>query len=245
MINIDNIYFSLPNGLEIIKGISGNIAQGDFVVLLGGNGSGKSTLIKLLNRHYIPSKGNIEIDGTNINTYSRNEYEISVITLTQFVRESLFFDLTIAENAILVETSYNPSLRKQFKKKSFLTDLKSYLGEFNSKLANSLDQPLYNLSGGEQQILAFALYLKHQPKLLLLDEHTSALDPKTAAKVMSFTNKIIKEKNLTCIMTTHNLDFALEYGNRVLALSEGKVVYDSQENDEGRYERAFLLEKCY
>lgn len=245
MINIDNIHFSLPNGLQIIKGISGNIAQGDFVVLLGGNGSGKSTLIKLLNRHYLPTEGKITIDGTNINKFSRNEYEISVITLTQFVRESLFFDLTIAENALLVETSYNPKLRKGFNKEKFLKELKPYLGEFNTKLAESMDQPLYNLSGGEQQILAFALYLKHQPKLLLLDEHTSALDPKTAAKIMSSTNKIIQEKGLTCIMTTHNLDFALEYGNRVLALNEGKVVYDSNENDEGRYDRAFLLEKCY
>jgi putative ABC transport system ATP-binding protein len=245
MIDIKNIKFNLPNGLKIIKGIDFHVKSGDFIVLLGGNGSGKSTLIKLINRHYLPTEGAVKIDGKNINKYSRSEYEISVITLTQFVRDSLFFDLTIAENAIMVETAYNPMLRKNFKKKIFLAELKIYLGNFNDKLATALNEPLYNLSGGEQQILAFALYLKHQPKLLLLDEHTSALDPKTAAKVMDFTNKIIQEKKLTCIMTTHNLDFALEYGNRVMALNAGRVVYDSEVTPEGRGERAFLLEKCY
>jgi putative ABC transport system ATP-binding protein len=245
MINIDNVQFTLPNGLEIIKGLSCTIEKEDFVVLLGGNGSGKSTLIKLLNRHYLPTQGTIEFDGKDIKKYSDSEYAISVITLTQFVRESLFFDLTIEENAQQIALAYDPYLRKHFKKKPFLADLKKYLGEFNEKLAQGLKEPLYNLSGGEQQILAFALYLKHQPKLLLLDEHTSALDPKTADKIMQFTGKIIKEKKLTCIMTTHNLDFAIDYGNRVLALNDGRLVYDSRVEPKGRGNRKFLLAKCY
>jgi putative ABC transport system ATP-binding protein len=123
--------------------------------------------------------------------------------------------------------------------------LQAYLRGFNAKLGDALKSPLYNLSGGEQQILAFALYLCHQPELLLLDEHTSALDPKTAAKIMQFTANIIKEKKLTCIMTTHNLDFAVEYGNRVIALNEGNIVFDSQDNESQKIDRQLLLEKCY
>ena len=101
------------------------------------------------------------------------------------------------------------------------------------------------MSGGEQQILAFALYLQHQPQVLLLDEHTSALDPKTAAKVMAFTAKTIAEKKLTCVMTTHNLDFALEYGNRVIALNQGELVYDQLKNTDEPIDRNFLLTQCY
>jgi len=242
MINIDNATFTLPQGLSILKGISCEIKTHDFIVLLGSNGSGKSTLIKLLNRSYKLSSGTIILNGQNIEKFSDNVYAKKTITLTQFVRESLFFDLTIEENALMIETAYTP---EQFSRKKFTEHLKDYLYGFNAKLVDSLKSPLYNLSGGEQQILAFALYLRHQPDLLLLDEHTSALDPKTATKIMQFTADIIKEKELTCIMTTHNLDFATQYGNRVLALNDGKLVFDSLDNEAQRFERQFLLEKCY
>lgn len=245
MIKINDLQFNLPNGLTILKDINCTIHPQDFVILLGSNGSGKSSLIKCLNRHYLPSQGSIELDGKDIKQYSDSEFALSVSTLTQFVRESLFFDLTIEENALQIALAYDPYLRKHFKKKSFLQELRDYLAHFNHKLATSLKEPLYNLSGGEQQILAFALYLKHQPKLLLLDEHTSALDPKTAAKVMQFTADIVKAKQLTCIMTTHNLDFAADYGNRVMALSEGQLVYDSLGEPKTTLDRHFLLEKCY
>ena len=242
MININNATFKLPQGLTIIKGISCEIRAHDFVVLLGSNGSGKSTLIKLLNRTYRTSSGSITLQGENIAKFSDRLYAKKVITLTQFVRESLFFDLTIEENALLIETAYT---KQQFSRPKFCERLKTYLLSFNAKLGNSLKSPLYNLSGGEQQILAFALYLRHQPDLLLLDEHTSALDPKTAAKIMQFTANIIKEKKLTCVMTTHNLDFATEYGNRVIALDEGNIVFDSQNNEKQKIDRQLLLEKCY
>lgn len=242
MIEINNVKFNLPQGLSIIKGIACHINAHDFVVLLGSNGSGKSTLIKLLNRSYRPSSGNITLNGEHIENFSSKHYAKKVITLTQFVRESLFFDLTIEENALMIETAHTP---KQFSRKSFCNQLKAYLQDFNVKLGNALTSPLYNLSGGEQQILAFALYLRHQPQLLLLDEHTSALDPKTATKVMQFTANLIKEKRLTCIMTTHNLDFATQYGNRLLALNQGKIVFDNQKHHLQQCDRQFLLDKCY
>ena len=242
MININNATFTLPQGLSIIKDIACKIKQHDFIVLLGSNGSGKSTLVKLLNRTYRLSSGSINLDNQNINKFPDTVYSKKVITLTQFVRESLFFDLTIEENALIIETAYT---KKQFSRKKFCENLKSYLYDFNPKLADAAKSPLYNLSGGEQQILAFALYLRHQPELLLLDEHTSALDPKTAIKIMQFTADIINKKNLTCVMTTHNLDFAIQYGNRVLALNEGKIVFDSENCAGQQFDRHYLLEKCY
>ena len=242
MIQINNVKFTLPQGLSIIKNITCHINKHDFVVLLGSNGSGKSTLIKLLNRSYRPSKGNITLNHENIENIANKSYARKVITLTQFVRESLFFDLTIEENALMIETAYTP---QQFSRKKFCSQLKTYLQNFNAKLGDALTSSIYNLSGGEQQILAFALYLRHQPDLLLLDEHTSALDPKTAATVMQVTAKLIKEKKLTCIMTTHNLNFAIQYGNRLIALNQGKIIIDEQKCQLQQCDRQFLLEKCY
>ena len=112
--------------------------------MLGSNGSGKSTLIKLLNRTYRPSSGEINLNKENINKFSDNVYAKKVITLTQFVRESLFFDLTIEENALMIETAYTP---QQFSRPKFCERLKAYLLTFNAKLGSSLKSPLYNLSG--------------------------------------------------------------------------------------------------
>jgi putative ABC transport system ATP-binding protein len=244
MIKASNVSFTLPSGTTLINDVSFDIATHDFVVLLGNNGSGKSTIIKMLNRQYTPTSGKILVDNKDIGHISHQQFSEDVITLTQFVRDSLFFDLTIAENAILIEESYYKNHKQRFNKKQFLIDLKEYLSGFNTKLATSLNTPLFNLSGGEQQILAFALYLRHQPKLLLLDEHTSALDPKTGQAIMDFTAKIIREKKLTCIMTTHNLDYALHYGNRLLAINNGQIVFSSTKSQE-TITKEMLLEKCY
>lgn len=244
MIKVEKLNFILPTGDTLLNNVSFEVAAHDFVVLLGSNGSGKSTIIKMLNRQYHPTSGTILLDGKNIEKISHQQFSEDVITLTQFVRDSLFFDLTIAENAILIEESYYKSHKQRFSKKQFLENLKEYLYNFNAKLAISLNTPLYNLSGGEQQILAFALYLRHQPKLLLLDEHTSALDPKTGQAIMDFTAKIIRGKKLTCIMTTHNLDYALNYGNRLLAINDGEIVFSCDKQQES-ITKEILLDKCY
>ncbi|MSP53552.1 MAG: ATP-binding cassette domain-containing protein [Gammaproteobacteria bacterium] len=245
MIKASNISFTLPSGTTLINDVSFEIAAHDFVILLGSNGSGKSTIIKMLNRQYVPTSGKILLDNQDLGSISHQQFSEDVITLTQFVRDSLFFDLTIAENAILIEGSYYKNHKQRFNKKQFLDALKEYLANFNTKLATSLNTPLFNLSGGEQQILAFALYLRHQPKLLLLDEHTSALDPKMGQTIMNFTAKIIHEKKLTCIMTTHNLDHALNYGNRLIALNNGQIVFSSDTEKKETITKEILLEKCY
>ena len=238
MIDIKNLQFTLPHGMTLIDNVSFSIKPRDFIVLLGSNGSGKSTLIKLLNRTYGLTAGEILFDHRPVNTISHQHFSKKVITLTQFVKDSLFFDLTVAENGKLIEESYHDhSLASR-------QDLKTYLKGFNPKLAKALHTPINHLSGGEQQILAFALYLCHQPDLLLLDEHTSALDPKIADTVMAFTAKIIHEKNLTCVMTTHNLEFALQYGNRVLALNHGQLVFQCDKSQQP-IDKHLLLEKCY
>lgn len=245
LIEFKNTVFSVSAEKKIIRGINATINPGDFVVLLGGNGSGKSTLLKLLNRTYQHTTGHIIFKNNSIGSYDFKSLQQEMVTITQFISESIFSDLTIEENAIIIESSYLQATHQSFHKKKFLAALPNYLSEFNTKLAKSLKTRVKYLSGGEQQILAFALYLRRQPDLLLLDEPTSALDPKKADNVMEFISKVIHEKRITCLMTTHQLDYALKYGNRLMAIRDGELAFEANRSEKEKLSMADLLKYCY
>jgi putative ABC transport system ATP-binding protein len=245
LIEFQHTGFSIPGDKTIIHDISTAIYPGDFVVVLGGNGSGKSTLLKLLNRTYNHTAGDIAFKEKSITHYDFKTLRHEMVTITQFIGDSIFADLTIEENAILIESSYLKATHQSFQKKKLLAELPGYLSEFNSRLVNSLKTPVKYLSGGEQQILAFALYLRHQPSVLLLDEPTSALDPKKSDYVMAFISEVIRKKHITCLMTTHQLDYALKYGNRLLAIREGNIAYEASESEKATLSMADLLTHCY
>lgn len=245
LIEFKNTVFSISPEKKIIRGINATIHPGDFVVILGGNGSGKSTLLKLLNRTYQHTDGDITFKNKPIGSYDFKSLRQEMVTITQFISESIFSDLTIEENAIIIESSYLQATNQPFYKKKFLTELPNYLSEFNTKLATSLKTRVKYLSGGEQQILAFALYLRRQPDLLLLDEPTSALDPKKADNVMAFISNVIFEKRITCLMTTHQLDYALKYGNRLIAVRDGELAFEANAADKEKLSMADLLKFCY
>jgi putative tryptophan/tyrosine transport system ATP-binding protein len=240
LIECCNVNFSVP-GREnkILNDISFKINKEEFVLFLGGNGSGKSSLLKLLNRQQKRFEGIARFDDANILGVSQKQYSEEIFKLTQSVADSLFLELTVFENAILMEAR----TKKSKSKKHFFLEIEDYLNGFNETLAKSLNTPVENLSGGEQQILMLALTMRHKPRLLLLDEHTSALDPKTAEKVMQFTQQHIQRKKVTCIMTTHNLEFAMNYGDRVFAMRDGKLAYQSDKKEHLTKEQ--LLAACY
>lgn len=226
----------------IIQDFSANIYPGDFIVLLGGNGSGKSSLLKLINRTYHHSSGTILLADKPIEQYKNTELRHKLITLTQFTTDSIFADLTLEENALLIESAL---YQNDLNQKTFLAELPTYLTTFHPTLYKSLKTQMKNLSGGEQQIAIFALYLRHQPDVLLLDEHTSALDPKKADYVMAFTQKMITEKKITCLMTTHALMYALKYGNRVMAIREGELIFDANAEKKAALTIEDLHQYCY
>jgi putative ABC transport system ATP-binding protein len=228
LIEFTNTYFTVSQR-DIIRNLNLAVFPGDFLIILGGNGSGKSSLLKLINQTNAHTQGHLIVK------------QQEVVTITQFIANSLFLELTIAENALLIARAFDPSIRK----KNLLGTLASYLQHFNPALATMLSNPVKNLSGGEQQVLAFALYLIHHPKVLLLDEHTSALDPKKAHHVMALTHEIAQEKKITCLMTTHNLDYALRYGNRLLALREGEIVFEAADHEKKQLTHQDLLKFCY
>lgn len=229
--------FSPSPGKHIIHHVSTTIHHGEFVVILGGNGSGKSTLLKLMNRNYFHTSGEIIFKNKLIESYDYKTLRDNIATITQQVSDSLFLDLTIEENAILINAAHE--------KKESASDVAHYLSQFNPKLSHALKTRVKNLSGGEQQLLAFALYLRHQPDLLLLDEHTSALDPKKSDDIMALTQAIILKKGITCLMTTHELNYALKYGNRLIALRDGEIVFDANQAEKATLTLADLLKYCY
>lgn len=243
LLKLNKVSFSPHKSLVITDEVSLEINRGDFAIIIGGNGSGKSTLIKLINRHYQHTDGSISFCDKAIESYSKKQLAQQIVTLSQFVKDSLFVNLTIEENARLLEMSYPHS--QSAVGQVFSQSLSDYLKDFNVKLSQSLTTPVHLLSGGEQQILAFALYLRHQPKLLLLDEHTSALDPKTAEKIMATTDEIIMQRQVTCLMTTHSLDFALNYGNRLLAIKDGGIIFQAEQTEKKSLQKSDLLQYCY
>lgn len=241
LIQLKNISFSIGEK-KIIDNINLSIFSGDFVVILGGNGSGKSTLLKLINQTYPCTSGEILLNDQPIKQYPKKILQKKIVTLTQFIAKSIFTDLTVEENAILIESAF---CEKDFDKKNMLTTLPDYLSKFNIKLAQALKIKVSRLSGGEQQILAFALYLRHQPDLLLLDEHTSALDPKKANDVMALTQQFIQKNHITCLMTTHSLPYAVRYGNKLIALQDGAIVFTANEAEKEKLTAEELLKHCY
>jgi putative tryptophan/tyrosine transport system ATP-binding protein len=228
----------------ILDNITTTIHKGEFVVILGGNGSGKSTLIKLMNKTYPLKNGSIFLDQKNLIDCDTNEFARSVVTLEQDPRSSLFYDLTVLENCILWETRFGgKSFRfsNRVEKKIY----GSHLLQYHPRLHERLNTAVRLLSGGEKQALLLALCIFHPPKLLLLDEHTSALDPHQAESIMSHTIKVINKYGITTLMTTHNLEHALKFGDRLLAIKEGKIVFDAENEHKRNLTKTDLLKFCY
>jgi putative ABC transport system ATP-binding protein len=244
-LTLKNVYYSVPASKRyILHDISFTADVGDFIILVGSNGSGKSSLISLINRTYTPATGELFIFNKEIDKYKPQELAKKIVTLTQDTTENLFMEMSIAENARLSQMRGRHLFALE-NEDEFRIGIKAYLEQFNIGLSERLDMPVNQLSGGERQILVLALQLQHHPDLILLDEHTSALDPKTASLIMEKTYQAISTRQITCMMTTHNLDFALKYGNRLLALNKGKIVHAALEHEKQALTKTNLLNDCY
>lgn len=215
-----------PEQLNILDNINLDIYPGDFITILGSNGAGKSTLFNTIGGNLKPNSGQVIYNGKDIT-------RMSVVKRTEFLSR-VFQDpklgtaprMTVAENLLLAE--------KRGKKHSLVPrNLKSQMHKFKeitAKMNNNLDERLEtatgNLSGGQRQTLSFLMATINRPGILLLDEHTAALDPKTSEQLMNITDNTINKEKLTCLMITHHLDDAIKYGNRLLVLHQGKISYD-------------------
>ncbi|MFN7662444.1 MAG: ATP-binding cassette domain-containing protein [Alphaproteobacteria bacterium] len=214
MLKFSNVGLVLkPQNLTILKNLNFQIQPKEFVVILGSNGSGKSSLLKLASGDYSPSEGAITNGSKRLAYFSQD------------TSCSLFHDLTVLENCCLNKQKINftPFKISTRKEHDFYSE---YLEKFHAHLPKKMHTMVGSLSGGERQSLALALSLKQDPDLLMLDEHTSALDPNTAASIMELTDRAIQERGLTTLMVTHNLQHAVDYGTRILGLKDGEILID-------------------
>jgi putative tryptophan/tyrosine transport system ATP-binding protein len=206
--------------------LSLQIKEGDFITVIGSNGAGKSTLLNTISGEYRPDSGTIFIDQEDVTTLPAQDRARVVARVFQDPLAGTCGDLTIAENLALADRrgakrglsrALNPQNKAAYQE---------ILKALNLGLENRLDTAMSLLSGGQRQAISLVMATLSPLKILLLDEHTSALDPKTAAFVMELTQKVIQEKKLTVLMVTHSLHQALQYGNRTIMLHEGRVIYD-------------------
>lgn len=234
MLKLNNI--SLNFGQQsILSDIHLNVDQHEIVILLGSNGSGKSSLLKLIDRRYSVQKGNLMVNDISIEEYSQKKLAKTIITLTQNPLDSLFPKLTVKENCLLA----------CYRAENSHTSFEDHLAQFNPKLVSHLNTLSGNLSGGEQQALVLALACLAKPKILLLDEHTSALDPHTAENLMRLTQEKIKAHGMTCIMSTHQLDHAIKYGDRLIALQNGRILKTYNKIEKASLSLEQIKKECY
>lgn len=221
---------TVNNGLNesrpILRGVDLTIKTGDFITVLGGNGAGKSTLFNSISGSLPLDSGTVKIMDHDITKLSEEKRAKYISRVFQDPKMGTAPRLTVTENLALAEKRGQKrplKTRKISQKKEFYYNLCAQVG---NGLENHLDTPTGFLSGGQRQALSLIMATITKPDLLLLDEHTAALDPKTARQLMTLTDKIIKEQNLTCLMITHKMEDAINYGNRMIVMEKGQIIKD-------------------
>jgi len=230
MIEVKNIYHTFNKNtlyhLDLFKDFSLTINNGDFISLIGSNGAGKSTLLNMLAGSFVPDRGQILIDQLNITHQKEYVRAKHIGRVFQDPNMGNCPDMSIRENLSIAYNKmkkFNLSRGVERKNEPFFLE---QLEAFNMGLENFINIPAGSLSGGQRQALSLLMATITEPKLLLLDEHTAALDPVTSKTVMEKTKQIVETKNITTLMVTHNLNYAIEYGNRLVLIHKGEVIFD-------------------
>lgn len=211
---------------KAISDLSLTLERGDFVTIVGSNGAGKSTLFNAIAGSFYVDEGAIILDGSDITFAAEHKRSRSIGRLFQDPLLGTAPHMTIEENlalAYLRTSKGSPFSRISKKDKEFFAH---ELEQLNMGLESRVKQPVGLLSGGQRQALTLMMATMVPPKLLLLDEHTAALDPGTAEKVLELTKTIVAKNQITCLMVTHNMNQALDLGNRTLMMSDGQIVLD-------------------
>ena len=215
------------NEKTALNGIDLHLDKGDFVTILGSNGAGKSTLFNAIAGTFLVDSGSITLDGadiTNLPDYKRSKF---IGRMFQDPLKGTAPNMTIEENLALayLRASHAKSPFSMLNKND-RAEFRERLSMLNLGLEDRMDQPVGLLSGGQRQALTLLMATLVTPKILLLDEHTAALDPGTAEIVLDLTRKIVAENGITCLMITHNLASSLALGNRTLMMEKGRILLD-------------------
>ena len=231
MLTLTNISKTFGKGTvnekTALNGIDLHLQKGDFVTILGSNGAGKSTLFGAIAGTFRPDTGSVILDGqdiTHLPDYQRSKF---IGRLFQDPLKGTAPNMTIEENLALayMRASSHTSPFSMISKKD-RSGFRERLAQLELGLEDRMDHPVGLLSGGQRQALTLLMATLVTPKLLLLDEHTAALDPGTAEKVLALTERIVREEEITCLMITHNVSSALELGNRTIMMKDGRILLE-------------------
>lgn len=241
--NISKIYEN-PYGEDntIFKNLSLNIEEGEFVNIIGSNGTGKSTLLNIISGFTDLNSGKIILDGTDITNLP--EYKKTKLVSRVFQSPSMGTcpSMTVRENlSMALNKNHILNLKKCLRYK---TDyIESLLEDISLDLNKLLDIKVKYLSGGQRQAISLIMATITSPKVLLLDEHTAALDPKTSQDIIELTNKIVRDNKITTLMVTHNLKHAIDYGDRLIMFHKGEIILDEKKDVKANISVDEILER--
>ena len=231
------------NEKKALRGIDLVLNEGDFVTVIGGNGAGKSTLLNMIAGVYPVDCGNIIIDGKDVTKFPEYKRAAFLGRVFQDPMTGTAADMQIDENLAIA------SRRGKFRglgigvKRKEKAKYREILASLGLGLEDRLTSKVGLLSGGQRQAITLLMATLKKPKLLLLDEHTAALDPKTAKKVLDLTQDIVAKDNITTLMITHNMKDAIRVGNRLIMMNDGKIIYDVSGEEKKKLTTADLLKK--
>jgi putative ABC transport system ATP-binding protein len=214
-----------------LDGVSLELADGTFMLVIGSNGSGKSTLLNIVSGHLAPDAGSVTIDGNDVSGSPETTRAAFVARVLQDPMRGTFASMSVEENLALADmrtSGRSLAAALDGKRRRRYADV---LAGFGLGLENRLGSRVALLSGGQRQVLALAMATLHPPRVLLLDEHTAALDPRTAELVMAATLRAVDAGALTTLMVTHSMQNAIAFGNRLVMMDRGKVLLDVRGED--------------
>lgn len=227
MLVLNNVTKCFPGAFEpTLKEINLSLKDGEFCVVIGSNGSGKSTLMKVSSGEYIPSTGSVTRKGM-------------AAQVVQDINQGTIPAMTLLENIALSQMRYKKPKLGFYTR--YTDEIINKIRKLEMGLESYLDQPLSNLSGGQRQIIATLMAINSGAQILLLDEHTSALDPKMQVMLMEYTATSIAQLKLTTMMITHRMDDAIKYGNRLIMLHKGRIVLNLAGSDKAQLKVQELL----
>ena len=250
MLEIKNIWKTFrptPNPEDekkALQGVSLTIHDDDFITVIGSNGSGKTTLLNIIAGALFPDEGQIILDGKNITKMSSVKRAAFIGRVFQDPRLGTIADISLFENLSIASRrggKQSPIRWALTKKKR--EEFAALLAPLGLGLEKRLDAPMGAFSGGQRQSVTLLMASLNDPKLLLLDEHTAALDPKTAKTVMALTETIVNESHTPTLMITHNMKDAIQYGNRLIMMADGKIIFDASGEEKKKLTVSALLEK--
>ena len=247
MLEIKNVYKTFNPGTVnqkvALNDLNLTLEDGDFVTVIGGNGAGKSTMLNAVAGVWPVDMGKIIIDGKDITRLPEHKRAAYIGRVFQDPMMGTAATMQIDENlALAARRGVTRSLKVGITKKE-REEYHELLKTLGLGLEDRMTSKVGLLSGGQRQAVTLLMATLKKPKLLLLDEHTAALDPKTAAKVLEISNKIVQENHLTTMMITHNMRDAIRYGNRLIMMNEGHVIYDVRGEEKTKLEVSDLLQR--